>query len=63
MNMTDKLLVMETGEVITVADYYENFHKMKSAGETIGNAMENLEYSVKHGILGLIIESNNSIGH
>lgn len=52
MNMTDKLLVTETDEIITVNDFINSFNEM----ESIGNALSNLEYSIKHGILKYVKE-------
>lgn len=51
MNLTDRLLVTETDEVITVSDFVRIFNEMKSQGITLGEAINHLEYSIKHGIL------------
>jgi hypothetical protein len=51
MESHDKLLVTETDEIITVADYVHNFNEEKERGVTIGDAISNMEYSIKHGIL------------
>jgi hypothetical protein len=51
MNLTDRLLVTETDEVMTVSDFLRIFNELKSQGITLGDAIGNLEYSITHGIL------------
>lgn len=51
MDLTDKLIIVETDEVITVADYVRIFEEVQGCGFVIADAMNNIDYCIKHGLL------------
>ena len=53
MNLEQKILNAETDEVLTVKELVEIIQEIKG-GCTIENAINEIEYSIKHGILKMI---------
>ena len=51
MDLTDKLIIVETDEMITVADYVRIFEEVQGCGFVIADAMNNIDYCIKHGLL------------
>ena len=54
LNQNIKLLITETDEIITLADYIRNFNELKKQGYVIGNIESNLEYSIKIGLIKIV---------